>query len=179
MDKIQQAIHALTHGQIIAYPTESTWGLGVDPYQAHAVKQLNHIKKRPDNKSFIILISAIERVEKWIDQSQLPADIDLAQGWPGPLTKVVPASKHCPKWLTYNNKVALRISAHPVTQQLCQAYAKPIISTSANQSGMPPLDCIEAIQATFGTAVASYIPGSPGGQPPTTIIDIQSGKRIR
>ena len=173
------AIDALINGDIIAYPTESTWGLGVDATNAEAVYQLNIAKGRPKTKSFIILVNHIDMVHDWIAWNEIPSEVNINAGWPGPLTKLVPASKHCPQWLSLHKKIAIRISAHPEVKSLFAIYNRPLISTSANPSGAPTLKNSDEIRAHFGDKVKSIIEGTPGGACPTTIIDVISNKKIR
>ena len=178
-NNFMKATESLAKGKIIAYPTESVWGLGVDATNQQAVNQLNQLKKRPGNKSFIILVDTLALVSTWIDWTKLPQDIDSMHGWPGPITKCFPINSTCPDWLGHRGTIAIRISAHPITMALCQAYAKPIISTSANQSGCTPMTTKEAIQSFFGHEIDHYVAGQPGGLAPTKIIDLQSGKTLR
>ena len=175
----QSALNALANGKIIAYPTESTWGLGVDATNQQAVYQLNQLKQRPGNKSFIVLTHSLDTLTTWINWSKIPNTMNIMENWPGPITKLVPTSEACPEWLSYHGTIAIRISAHATASALCQAYNKPIISTSANTSGKPPLDSSATIKAHFGPKLAYCVPGSPGGLAPTRIIDLISGKIIR
>ncbi|MEC8882309.1 MAG: L-threonylcarbamoyladenylate synthase [Pseudomonadota bacterium] len=173
------AITALINGDIIAYPTESTWGLGVDATNEEAVYQLNVVKGRPKTKSFIVLVNRIDMVHDWIAWDEMPSEININAGWPGPLTKLVPVSKNCPQWLSLHKKIAIRISAHPEVKDLLAIFNKPLISTSANLSGSPILKNPDEIRAHFGDRVKSIVEGTPGGGCPTAIIDVISGTKIR
>lgn len=176
---LQAAIDALNQGKIIAYPTESTWGLGVDATNPSAVHRLNQLKQRPNSKSFIMLIADLHTVKPWIDWQKLPPSLNPLQDWPGPITKLFPTNSACPHWLAFQDNIALRMSAHPTAKTLCQAFAKPLISTSANTSGQPTLNTAEQIHAHFGNAIALCVPGQPGGLAPTRIINLRNGAIIR
>ena len=179
MSNLKQTLLALTAEKIIAYPTESTWGLGVDATSEKAVSTLNKLKNRPSSKSFIVLVESLDTIHTWIDWHNLPKDIDLNENWPGPITKLLPTSSQCPTWLSHNGLIALRISAHPITQQLCHAWQKPLISTSANVSGQDVLLTQEAIQKCFGNKINCYLDGKPGGLPPTRIVNIMTNEILR
>lgn len=179
MSDLLLATQALAAEKIIAYPTESTWGLGVDATSKVAVAALNHLKKRPSTKSFIVLIENLHSIHDWVDWHKLPTNIDLNQNWPGPITKLVPTSTKCPPWLVYNGLIALRISAHPATKALCHAWQKPLISTSANVSGQDVLSTAEAIKSCFGEQISHYLDGTPGGLAPTRIINIMTQEILR
>ena len=176
---LKSATRSLLQGKIIAYPTESTWGLGVDARNELAVEALNKLKERPKNKSFIILIDKLEHIQAWIDWSKMPISIDPMQDWPGPITKVFPVSSACPEWLSYDKTVAIRISAYTITQELCAHFGRPLISTSANLSGSGPLRTQQEIMDHFGSAIDYCVEGEPGGIPPTPIINLLTGKKIR
>ena len=174
-----QLLSAFQEGQIIAYPTESTWGLGVDASNKKAVHLLHALKKRPETKSFIILIDQISMINDWIEWKKIPKSIDILEKWPGPLTKIIPASADCPSWLVMNEKIAIRISKHPTVNHILKICKKPLISTSANISRSPVLKSIDEIQACFGNHIKHIEKGTIGGQAPTTIIDIVTGRKIR
>ena len=176
LDKVLQALH---NGELIAYPTESTWGLGVDATQKNSVAALNRLKGRPQSKSFIVLTHDLKKISSWIDWELISDKINPYDNWPGPITKIFPASKDCPEWLVMQNTIAIRISAHPVTQAICEEFDQPIISTSANRSGESVLHDAAAIKQCFGDAVSAIASGKPGGLPPTQIICLRSGKVIR
>lgn len=172
-------ITTLAQGKIIAYPTESVWGLGVDAMNQNAVEHLNLVKGRPCGKSFIVLVPEISCIDSWIAWDQIPRSTKVMDGWPGPITKLLPIGSGCPLWLGLRGKIAIRISAHPEVQEILSAFKKPLISTSANISGQPPLSGIVDIKKAFDSRVDYIVDGKPGGMSPTQIIDIMSGMRIR
>ena len=177
MNTIEKATIALHAGEVIAYPTESTWGLGVDANNQNAVAKLNQLKQRPNSKAFIVLVHNINIIKHWLILT--PARPRTNAGWPGPITKLFPTTANCPSWLSLDNRIAVRISAHPTTTALCEHFCGPIISTSANRSGQPVLTSAEAIRANFQHHIHSIVDGTPGHRPPTTIICLSSGQKIR
>ncbi len=179
--QIDLAIQNLTMGKIIAYPTESVYGLGCDPFNPDAVASLLHLKQRPLGKGFILVASHFEQVEHLTLPISPPARARALSSWPGPVTWIFPSSPEAPQWITGdNNSIALRISAHPIIQQICQHYRRPIISTSANIGGQLPARSLATLEMTFGDEVASIVHGELGGQfKPTTIRDAITGEVYR
>ena len=175
---IQQACIALAQGKIIAYPTESVYGLGCDATNEAAVITLQKLKQRRPQQGFIILVSSLQQAIDYTIHSQHHNLNAVATNWPGPYTYVVTASESCPTWLQQQGKIALRISAHPVCQQLTAHFAKGIISTSANLTGQTPLNSPKQIQQQFAE-VAYIINAKPGGLAPTSIIDITTATVLR
>ncbi len=135
---INQAVQSLHQGKLLAYPTESMYGIGADPNNTQAVQKLKNLKERA-SKGFILISHQWDCIAKWVD---LPEEhlIDKAlTSWPGPITWIMPASRLAPKAiLGPNNTLAIRIPDHPECQQLCQSFGGAIISTSANPKGKEP-----------------------------------------
>ena len=134
---IRHAAHIIKHGGIIAYPTDTIYGLGCDPYNPDAVEKINLIKQRPLNKQFILLAGHINQLRTLIRISKQQEEI-ITQNTE-PTSWVVKSSPNAPSWLVdRNNTLTIRISRHKNVQDLCQALGHAIISTSANISGKTP-----------------------------------------
>ncbi len=136
---IRHAAHIIKNGGIIAYPTDTIYGLGCDPYNIDAVEQLNIIKRRPSNKQFILLAGHVNQVKDLllIDQND---QIKITKNTE-PTSWVVNASPTAPEWLTDdNNALTIRISKNDTVRKLCEALGHAIISTSANLSGKRPAE---------------------------------------
>ena len=134
---IRHAAHVIRHGGIIAYPTDTIYGLGCDPFNVDAVERINTIKQRPANKQFILLAGHIDQIRSLIvldnDQESLISESTEPTSW------IVTASHHAPDWLIdKNNTLTFRISKHDIVQKLCNALGHAVISTSANISGKAP-----------------------------------------
>ncbi|MFK8138599.1 MAG: L-threonylcarbamoyladenylate synthase [Bdellovibrionales bacterium] len=135
---LEHIVRYLNEGKIIAYPTETLWGLGVDISNPEAVDSLFKLKERPNNKPVSVLVAdkrmALEHA--YLDESDEQL-IDLF--WPGPLTLVLPIKETIPpKIHAYSNMVGLRCSSHPFVRSVLRKFKKPISTTSANRSGHPP-----------------------------------------
>ncbi len=134
---IRHAVHIIKQGGIIAYPTDTIYGLGCDPYNQAAVEKINAIKQRPLNKQFILLAANISQIRPLI-QIEKAQEKNLTQNTQ-PTSWIVKANPAAPEWLVGDsNTLCIRISKHDEVQRLCNALGHAIISTSANLSGKKP-----------------------------------------
>ncbi|MGJ0625854.1 L-threonylcarbamoyladenylate synthase type 1 TsaC [Xenorhabdus bovienii] len=175
-------ITALKEEKVIAYPTEAVFGLGCDPDSEKAVNELLSLKNRPWEKGLILIADSYERLCLYIDDEQL-SDIQketVFSFWPGPVTWVIPAKTTTPKWLTGQfSTLAVRVTEHPLVKQLCSLYGKPLVSTSANLSGLEPCRSAEEVRQQFGNRVF-VLEGEVGGRKnPSEIRDALTGKLYR
>lgn len=176
-----EAIKVLRAGGIIAYPTEAVWGLGCDPYNAHAFNRLLELKQRPEDKGVILVASCEQQLgilRDGLSEQQLQT---LREVPAQPTTWLIPSSDGIPQWITgQHSSVAVRISRHPVVKSLCDAFGGMIVSTSANLAGKAPATTEQEARAIFAGGVDIYVSGSVGGQKkPSRIIDLVSGKVLR
>ena len=170
----------LQRGGVIAYATESCFGLGCDPLQARAVRRILALKGRPKAKGLILVGSEVRQFRRFL--APLPAALSsrLPQWWPGPNTLLLPVSRRCPRWLTgHHDKLAVRVSAHPDTARLCHFLDTALVSTSANRAGRRSLKTASACRKAFGRRVW-VLPGRIGcRRTPSTILDPLSGSVLR
>ncbi len=169
----------LKTGGVIAYPTESCYGLGCDPMNPHAVRRILQLKGRPKSKGLILIAARVEQLKRYVDAEALQA-AGHSGYWPGPVTLLLPAARHCPPWLTgRHTKLAVRVTAHPVAALLCERLGMALVSTSANRAGGRPLKNARDCYRMFGNQVR-VIPGKIGtARRPSTIIDFSSGSILR
>ena len=155
-------------------------GLGCDPWDEDAVAELLRLKRRSAGKGLIVAASSVEQLSDLVDFSRVPRLEEITGSWPGPVTWLVPAHPFTPRWLTgRHDTLAVRVSAHPVVQGLCDA-AGALVSTSANPSGCRPARTRRRVRAYFGQDVDCYVPGKVGGDPrPSIIRDALSGRVLR
>ncbi len=181
--RIEQGVNALKQGKIIAYPTEAVFGLGCDPQNEQALMALLELKKRTSNKGMILIASALEQIIPYIDVSQVPKDKweAIQHSWPGPFTFVFPATKVVhPSVKGQFTTVAVRVTAHPLAKQLCEAFGGAIISTSANVAACDPLKDAQAVYDLFGQSIAGVVEGKVGDAlKPTQIQDAITGEIYR
>ena len=178
---LQQATQALCDGGVIAYPTEAVYGLGCHPFLSEAVHQLFRIKQRQPEKGLILVASDWSQIEMLIEPIPPHIQAHIQSTWPGAHTWLFPASDVVPDWIRgQHNTIALRISAHPIVQALCNKFCGPIVSTSANISGQPPTRDYRTTCIAFKDRVDCIVPGQVGGlQRPTPIQDAVTGEWIR
>ena len=166
----------LAAGGVIAYPTESCYGLGCDPANARAVAAILRLKGRPKRKGLILIGSAPAQFARFL----AAAPAAWPQYWPGPTTLLLPAGPRCPHWLTgRHDKLAVRVTAHPAAAGLCRALGMALVSTSAKRRGRRPLPTAAACRRTFGKSVL-VLDGRLGRRRrPSTILDPGSGSLLR
>jgi len=169
-----EAVKIISEGGIVAFPTESFYGLGVDATNTEAVENLFQIKKRDHNLPILILISSMSNLPQCVTYIPLSAKRLGEKFWPGGLTMVFQSSPVVSSALTSSTgKVGVRISSHPLAHTLSKALHVPITGTSANISGKPP--CLKADQVVeyFNSAVDIILDGGETqGKCPSTILDV-------
>lgn len=175
---INQIATALNEGQCIAYPTESSFGIGCNALDKQAVATIRQLKNRDEDKAFILLIKDLTMAKHYIDTKQHALLNTCNTYWPGPFTLVFNAEKNCPQHLIHNGKVALRLSANDYCKKLCSLVNFPIITTSANLQGQPPIMTAKEVIDAF-PSVLHVLDGEPEKQPPTQIIDMCTGIILR
>lgn len=182
MSSLEHCVAALRQGEVIAYPTEAVFGVGCDPDNQLAVERLLALKQRPVEKGLILIASDYAQLLPYVDDSLLSAEClaRILHSWPGPVTWVMPAKSSVPRWLTGQfDSIAVRVSDHPDVRRLCQAFGKPLTSTSANLTGLPPCRLEQEVVAQFGTQLA-VLSGLVGGREnPSEIRDAQTGTVLR
>lgn len=170
----------LERGGLIAYPTESCYGLGCDPRNRNAVKRLLKLKQRPQRKGLILLAGQYSQLSPWLqplareDQAKLRRDGAQAITW------LMPVKPHCPRWLRGQHEaLAVRITAHPQAAHLCNGLNQALVSTSANRSGKRPARTAAECRQMFGPAVW-VLPGKIGKRKrPSTILAWGNGRIVR
>ena len=170
-------------GAVLAYPTESVWGLGCDPRNAGAVERLLAIKQRDMAQGLIVIASKAAQLDAFVDWSVLPPDRLAAvhASWPGPNTWLLPCPAHTPRWLRgAHDTLAVRVTAHPVASAMCVAFGGALVSTSANVSGMPAAQQRADLDAALLAQLDGIVAGHTGGDArPSTIRDARSGAVLR
>lgn len=179
----QAARDAFQQGELLAYPTEAVYGLGCDPRNQAAVEKLLALKQRPVERGLILLAADYSQLVSFVDDLAIPQDkrFSVFSRWPGPVTLLLPAAAHVPRWLRgESDQIAVRVTDHEPARQLCRSLNSAIVSTSANYTGEPPLVRGDDVRATFGDKVAWVMDAPTGGAPrPTQIIDPLSQQIFR
>jgi len=177
--KIRYAASVIRNSGIISYPTESVYGLGCDPLSQDAVERILTIKQRPVEKGLIIVASTLDQLKFYTTLST--ENEKKISSHKSPMTWLVKKSAHTPSWISgKHNKIAIRISKHPLVQAICTQLNQPIVSTSANPAGLRPASNNLESRRYFGDEIDYYLSGDTGilGKP-TPITDIETGALIR
>lgn len=170
----------LRRGGVIAYATESCFGLGCDPSNRVAVQRILQLKRRPQRKGLILVGSEVQQFRRYLAPISNALRQQLPTWWPGPTTLLLPASKHCSHGLRGRHEnLAVRVSAHADTYQLCHALRMALVSTSANQAGKRSIKTARACQRQFGQQVRVLAGRIGRRKTPSRIIDPLSGKTLR
>lgn len=175
-------VAALKNNNVIAYPTEAVFGVGCDPDSELAVSRLLELKQRPVDKGLILIAADFEQLKAYVDESVLSVAQREAvfSRWPGPVTFVFPALPSTPRWLTGRfDSLAVRVTAHPLVKALCLEYGKPLVSTSANLTGLPPCRTAEEVLQQFGDDFPVLHGETGGRQNPSEIRDALTGELFR
>lgn len=169
--EIKKAAEIICGGGVVAFPTETYYGLGVDPFNPQALTKLFAIKKRSSAKPVLTLITGLDQLS--LLTPEIPSlFLPLLPLWPAPLTLVFNALPSLPSILTGGTgTVAVRISPHPLATALVKACGQPLTATSANISGKPPALNAEDVRRYFGDSVDFVLDGgkTPGGKPSTVV----------
>ncbi|BCB28675.1 threonylcarbamoyl-AMP synthase [Sulfurimicrobium lacus] len=167
-------------GGVIAYPTESCYGLGCDPRNRRAVMKLLRLKGRPQHKGLILIGADFGQLQPYAASLSAEQWRTVAPSWPGPVTWLLPAAHATPAWLRGGHQsIAVRVSAHPLAARLCQTLGMALVSTSANRSGLKPARSYASCFTSFGND-ALVVPGLIGRRRrPSTIMDLASGGVMR
>jgi L-threonylcarbamoyladenylate synthase len=170
----------IKRGGLIAYPTESCYGLGCDPRNPRALKRLIRLKGRSAAKGLILIADHIKRLYPFIRPLNRADRARVQRTWPGPVTWVVPASRTCLPLLTGGRTtIAVRITAHSDAVRLCRTLGSALVSTSANHSGRKPAQTAAQCRRMFGARVR-VIDGRIGHRRrPSTLVDLATGTVLR
>lgn len=172
MDQISEAIAVLRTGGIVGVPTDTVYGLAVDPYREEAHEELLLLKDRAATKPLAILVASMEQAMSLAEFTDEALDL-TDQHWPGGLTLVLSRLPDAPEWLGSRQRrtIALRSPDHPIALALL-AEAGPLAVTSANRPGERAATDASGAAASFGNAVAFYLEGSAPGGEASTIVDL-------
>jgi L-threonylcarbamoyladenylate synthase len=170
----------LDKGKIIAYPTETLYGLGARYDREEALKHMSSLKRRPRDKAMPLIIGSRALLPLVTPAIPPLAQLLMDLFWPGPLTLIMVARENLSGFITAGTgKVAVRIPGKSFAYDLAVRLAFPITATSANISGMPPAETAAAAISYFGNSLDIVIDcGKMPGSSPTTIVDV-TGTELR
>ncbi len=178
---LQRARTVLLAGGVIGYPTEGVYGLGCDPQQEAAVRRLCALKQRPLRAGLILIASDPLQLGGYIAPDDRALARRLADRQERAITWIVRAGPLAGPWITGGrDRVAVRITAHPLAGALCAVAGMPLVSTSANRRGRPPARKALQLRHWFGAELDLVLPGPVGAAGgPSEIREADSGRIIR
>lgn len=174
---IQSVVHSLNSGNVVALPTDTFYGLAVDPVNLHAVDRIYDIKSRARHKPLSLLIAEVAQSYELARNLDSAFDRLAEKFWPGPLTLIVKAGGKLPLRVTANTgNVALRVPESPIARAVVARLGLPITATSANLSGMPECTYANCVREQLGDQIPLIVDGGPTARAiPTTIVDLSGG----
>ena len=177
-EELSTALAVLASGGVIAFPTDTVYGLGCDAANARAVRAIYETKGRKEDKSLVLFVSTTSEALA-LGEGNEAAERLAECFWPGPLTLVLKAREDCPRAVVaQDGTVALRIPNHPVSLALARAFGKPLATTSANRSGEPEATEPARVYDLFKGKIDVFLDGGKSGEGrPSTVVDV-SGKEI-
>lgn len=178
--ELKNVAEIIKSGGVIAYPTESVYGLGCDPDNLDSLKKILEIKNRPNDKGFIILVSDIEQISPYV-QSLSQAELkQLTKPRDRATTFLIPKRARVPELLSGQfETIAVRITRHPIARAICDSIGGALVSTSCNLSGQPELVSAEQVKAEMPNTIDLIVEAECGGERPSQIIDLASGRVLR
>lgn len=169
------AVQILSHGGVVAIPTDTLYGLAADPRNRAAVDRVFAVKGRAAGQALPLVAADLEQVVATLG-ALTPIGARLAaQFWPGPLTLVMTAPAHlAPSVTAESGTIGVRVPDLLVTRALCEAYGHPLTATSANRSGEPPTPEPDEVVRSLGETLDGILDaGRTAGGPPSTLIDVR------
>ena len=176
-DRIDYIVSCLQSGKAVGIPTDTFYGLAVDPVNLRAVESIYEIKSRLKNKPLSLLVASLAQAYELARDLGFDFDRLAERFWPGPLTLIVKASSRLPLRSTANTgNVALRIPDAPIARAVVERFGLPITATSANLQNAPECTHANCVLHQIGDRIPLIVDGGPTGRSqPTTIVDLSSG----
>lgn len=167
-------------GGIIAYPTDTLYGLGVDPRNPAAIKRLFDVKGRSAGQPILLLLPDAGEVAHWAVNVSATAERLMRRYWPGPLTLVFKAGKDVSAELTAGTgTIGLRVPGNDASRSLLRTIGAALTGTSANRSGEPAARTAAEVMATLGDSLDLIIDGGPAAaDKPSTVVDVSGGRPV-
>ena len=172
------ALKALNNHQVIAFPTETVFGLGVFYDDEKAYHLLNQIKNRREDKPYTMMLDDVDKISlyAYLDEKYLPI---IKKYMPGSLTILVKAKDNVPGYVTHNTGViGIRIPSNIEALQLLRFVNKPLLVPSANKADQKPALTEQEVKQIFNKEIEIVVPGETSSGLPSTIVDL-TGPQIK
>ena len=175
---VEKGVEIILGGGVVAYPTETVYGLGADPTRPEAVEQLLRLKGREARRGLSVLLTGTPDLLRWAPDVPAAALRLASRFWPGPLTIVVSVRGCALDPVATERGVGFRCSPHPTAAALARELVGRVVSTSCNRSGEEPCRTAEEVAERFGDALP-IVGGDPaGGERPSTVVAVTSDGTI-
>jgi L-threonylcarbamoyladenylate synthase len=171
-----EAARIIANGGVIAFRTDTFYGLGADPLNSEAVRKIKELKGREDDKPILLLISDLNQVDKFVAQSDFFKFV-AARHWPAPLTLIGLSLPHVPIELTAGtNSLGIRLPDDEGVRDFVRVCGGVLTATSANISGQPPARTAQEVEDYFPTGIDLIIDGGEAtATEPSTVLDLHDG----
>ena len=172
--QVEDGISILGQGGLVAFPTDTVYGLGASVRMVEAIERIYQVKRRPRDMALPLLLSDIDQISEVADNVSRIAWLLARTFLPGALTLVLPRAKSVPDIIAGGGStVAVRVPAHPVPLALAEGLGAPVVGTSANISGKPSPLTAEEVKIQFGGGIELIIDAGrcPGGKE-SSVVDV-------
>jgi L-threonylcarbamoyladenylate synthase len=177
---LEYSARLILSGRVIAFPTDTFYGLGADPFNLAAITEIFRIKRRSAERPIPLLVASLDQAADLVDDPPQLFFTLAKKFWPGPLTLVVPASRQIPLKVTANTgRVGIRWPRSPLAEALITAVDRPLTGTSANLSEHPACSTAAQVEEQVGNSLPLILDGGTTvGDNPSTVVQLQ-GERAR
>jgi L-threonylcarbamoyladenylate synthase len=177
--EVDEAARLLSAGRVVAYPTETVFGLGADVFEPRALEALRALKDRDPDRGLSVLVRDLSTLEPLLSDIPEAARLLAERFWPGPLTLVLAVSDSAAfSGVATELGVGFRCSSHPTAARLARLVERPIASTSCNRSGEEPCASTCEVRQRFGPELP-VARGRAGGLVPSTVVAISPAGELR
>lgn len=175
-----QAAEIVARVGVVAFRTDTFYGLGANPFNREAIKRIKAVKGREATKPILIVVSELDQVARFISDPSLAFDRLAEKFWPGPLTLIGKATKEVPDEITAGTKtVGLRLPADDSVRALVRACGGALTATSANPAGKPPARTAREVESYFGTTIDLIVDaGEARSERPSTVVDVSADEPV-
>ncbi len=170
---IEKAISGLKSGGIVAFPTDTVYGIGADFQNESAIKKVFNVKERESDKPLTLLLPDSGELHRFVKTIPKAAQRLIETFWPGPLTLVFKASGRIPAYLLGpDSTVGIRVCSNEIARALIRGFGSPLATTSANVSGEEPLRSGSEVSSKMGEEIDFVLPGFCGFAPSSTVLNL-------
>ena len=178
--EVRRAAEILGRGGLVAFPTETVYGLGADASSAKAIARLYKVKGRPADHPVIVHFASASEAFRWASQVPRDANLLAERFWPGPLTLILKRSEKAKDFVTGGQpSVGLRVPSHPIARELLKEFGKPIAAPSANRFGRVSPTTAAHVREDLGADVDLVLEGGASEIGiESTIVDLSQGDAV-